>query len=567
MNDKNVCRGAIKTGTSSGHITNRNTDSGFDRTQNSGFESYTTASHNELESSGGQFNLAPNTQPSVSEDHSQIKDHNEILVRKLEEKAAQLEHANRELAAREAHLRAIFDTEPECVKLLAADGALLEMNPAGLRMIEADSFQQVGSHCVFPLIVEEHRKLFEDLTTKIFSGGSGTLEFQIVGLKGGRRWLETHASPLRDESGKITALLGITRDITERKHNETMLRCQKQVLELITLGAPLPEILASLVRGIEAHSAEMLCTILLLDSDGVHLHHGAAPSLPEEFTRAIDGQPIGARAGSCGTAAFRRTPVIVEDIATDPLWENYRAVALPHGLRACWSTPIFDAQQRVLGTFAIYYRKPGSPTALHRQCIDQATDMAAIAINHTGAETALRLSESRHRRLLESNIIGVMIADIHGGISEANDLFLRMVGYTCEELKAGLVRWDTMTPPEWRAVDEHIVRELKTSGVCQPVEKEYVRKDGTRLPILASVAMLEGTTGDAICLIADMTERKQAEQKIRTQLDELRRWQSVTMGRENRVLELKREVNELHKRLGEPVQYATQTFEKDAGQL
>ena len=502
----------------------------------------------------------------MSENHSQTKEQNEILVRKLEEKAAQLEQANRELAAREAHLRTIFDTEPECVKLLAADGSLLEMNPAGLQMIEADSFQQVKSHCVYPLIIEEHRKPFEELTKNVFSGGSGTLEFQIVGLKGGRRWLETHASPLRDTSGKVTALLGITRDITDRKRIEALLAGQKQVLELIATGALLKESLTTLLRIIEAQSADMLCSVLLLDADGVHLRHGAAPSLPEEFIRAIDDQPIGARVGSCGTAAFLRETVIVEDIATDPLWEDYRAAALPHGLRACWSTPIFDAQKRVLGTFAIYYRKPGQPTALHRRCIDLATDLAAIAISRTRAEAALRLSESRHRRLLESNIIGVMIADIHGAISEANDLFLRMVGYTRAELNAGLVRWDTMTPPEWREVDERILRELKASGGCQPVEKEYLRKNGTRVPVLASVAMLEGTTGDAICLIADITERKQAEKEIRAQLDELRRWQSVTMGRENRVLELKREVNELHKRLGEPVQYATQSVARDAEQ-
>jgi PAS domain S-box-containing protein len=197
------------------------------------------ALHKELESSEGQFNLTLNTRQVMSETPSHIKEQNEILVRQLEEKAAQLEKANQELAKREAHLRAIFDTEPECVKLLADDGSLLEMNPAGLRMIEADSFQQVRRHCVFPLILDQYRKAFEELIKNVFSGGSGTLEFQIVGLKGGQRWLETHASPLRDESGKITALLGITRDITERKLAEKEIRAQLDELrrwQSVTMG-------------------------------------------------------------------------------------------------------------------------------------------------------------------------------------------------------------------------------------------------------------------------------------------------------------------------------------------
>jgi PAS domain S-box-containing protein len=138
------------------------------------------------------------------------------------------------LRASEERLRAIFDTEPECVKLLAADGALLEMNPAGLRMIEADSFRQVEHLCVYPLVVEEHRPAFRQLTEKVFLGESGVLEFEIVGLKGGRRWLETHASPLRDAAGKITALLGITRDITERRRAETALAASEHKYRRLT---------------------------------------------------------------------------------------------------------------------------------------------------------------------------------------------------------------------------------------------------------------------------------------------------------------------------------------------
>ena len=125
---------------------------------------------------------------------------------------------------------------------------------------------------------------------------------------------------------------------------------QLQLLELLAQGVPLPGTLDALLRVIEEEAGEMLCTILLVDPDGVHMRHGAAPSMPQEYVAAIDGSAIGPNEGSCGTAAFRREPVIVEDIATDPLWSSYKQFALPHGLRACWSTPIISSSNELLGT-------------------------------------------------------------------------------------------------------------------------------------------------------------------------------------------------------------------------
>lgn len=142
--------------------------------------------------------------------------------------------AQRQLAAREVHLRAILDTEPECVKLLDAEGRLLDINPAGLAMIEADSWPQVENLGVFPLVVEQYRTPFRDLLKRVFLGESGVLEFEIVGLKGSRRWLESNATPLPDATGQITALLSITRDLTERKQAEKSLRMKDHAIQSIT---------------------------------------------------------------------------------------------------------------------------------------------------------------------------------------------------------------------------------------------------------------------------------------------------------------------------------------------
>jgi GAF domain-containing protein len=167
---------------------------------------------------------------------------------------------------------------------------------------------------------------------------------------------------------------------TERSSGLGLLEGQNLVLELIARGESLYQVLDTLLRVIQLQCPGMLASILLLDADGVHVRHGAAPDLPKDYVRAVDGLAIGPQAGSCGTAAFTRKPVIVGNIATDPLWTDYRSMALKHDLRACWSTPIFDSERHLLGTFAMYFRAPGLPNENHLALIEVSTHVAAIAI-------------------------------------------------------------------------------------------------------------------------------------------------------------------------------------------
>ena len=141
---------------------------------------------------------------------------------------AERDQMSQRLAASELELRTIIDNEPECVKLLAADGTVLKMNPAGLHMLEADSAEQIVGRPVANLLVSHHRKAFIALMRRVFEGGSGNLEFEVIGLKGGHRWLETHAVPMRDGEGRIAAMLGVTRDITGQKLDQKRLRDAQQ---------------------------------------------------------------------------------------------------------------------------------------------------------------------------------------------------------------------------------------------------------------------------------------------------------------------------------------------------
>lgn len=155
---------------------------------------------------------------------------------------------------------------------------------------------------------------------------------------------------------------------------------QNHILRMIAAGAPLSEILTSLVLLIEEQSPGMLCSVLLLSPDGNHIQHGAAPSLAPQYVNAVNGSAIGPKHGSCGTAMYRGKPVVVTDIFTDPLWEDYREMAASSGLRACWSTPILTKTGKVLGSFAMYYAEPRTPTGEEARLTEVATYIAALAI-------------------------------------------------------------------------------------------------------------------------------------------------------------------------------------------
>jgi two-component system cell cycle sensor histidine kinase/response regulator CckA len=168
---------------------------------------------------------------------------------------------------------------------------------------------------------------------------------------------------------------------------------ERDILEMIARGVPLLEVLDRLTRLNESEFPGLLASILLLDPAGKCLRHAAAPSLPESYTKAIDGAPIGPQAGCCGTAAYRKETVIVTDIQADPLWNDYRYLAEPHKLRACWSTPIFSQQGKVLGTFAMYYREVRSPSRAELQSLKATTHLAGIAIEKALLEERLRESQ------------------------------------------------------------------------------------------------------------------------------------------------------------------------------
>ncbi len=227
---------------------------------------------------------------------------------------------------------------------------------------------------------EDRDRASENLDKAIRAGTNVEEHFRVVLPEGTTRYMHGIGHPALNPSGDAGEFVGIVMDVTERTRAVALRDGESRILEMIARDAPLEEILENLVHGVEAQFTGLLCSVLLLDEDGQHARHGAAPSLPEHYTKAIDGLCIGPKAGSCGTAMYRREPVIVTDILQDPLWEPYRGVAEPYGFRACWSTPILAHSGNALGSFAMYYREPRSPSPAETRALEMATHLGGIAI-------------------------------------------------------------------------------------------------------------------------------------------------------------------------------------------
>jgi len=168
--------------------------------------------------------------------------------------------------------------------------------------------------------------------------------------------------------------------VSLKENDSAFQAAQHRIDNMINDGAPLSDVLSTLVLLIESQVPEMVCSILLLSDDGNHVKHAVAPSLPANYIKAIDGAPIGPKNGSCGTAMWRGEPVIVTDISTDPLWDEYRNFAWAIDMAACWSTPIMSSKGKVLGSFAMYYRDKRGPNDDERYLTNVATRLAGKAI-------------------------------------------------------------------------------------------------------------------------------------------------------------------------------------------
>jgi PAS domain S-box-containing protein len=291
---------------------------------------------------------------------------------------------------------------------------------------------------------------------------------------------------------------------------DTFISGQSFILEKIATGASLSEVLTRLVQLIESQADGMMASILLLDEDGIHLRHGAAPSLPKSYVEAIDGASIGPNAGSCGTAAYLRRPVVVTDTQKDPLWKDYRELAAEHGLRACWSSPIMLHTGQVLGTFAIYYQVPRGPLPNEQRLSEIAMHIASIAIENRRTEQALRKSEERSRAILRAIPDSMFLLDSDFTYLECQPRSTCQVRVPEAELIGKNMR--DVLPPHLAEKFARCFQKASESGELQVLEYDFPVGGQTRYN---EARVLPTSEGKFLAIVRDITDSKRSDQALR----------------------------------------------------
>lgn len=314
-----------------------------------------------------------------------------------------IEHDLRES---EQRLRTLVEFAPEAIVMLDADtGKFVGANTNAERMfgMTQDQLKQVGPFELSPPLQADGRRsklAGEEVIQRALAGDSPAFEWTHQDASG--RLIPCEITLVKLPSASRNIVRGSIFDITERKKQQLLREGLNGVLELLATEASLNDVLSELSLIIERSNPGMLCSVLLLDEKTNCLRHCAAPNLPEFYNQAIDNLPIGPGVGSCGEAAHTAQRVIVEDVTTHPNWEMARELAKKVGFRACWSEPITSSDNKVLGTFAMYYPQPRGPNEHELECINTAADIAGIAIERIRADEELKaLNESLEQRVAE----------------------------------------------------------------------------------------------------------------------------------------------------------------------
>ncbi len=330
-------------------------------------------------------------------------------------------------------------------------------------------------------------------------------------VTGERFYVSVNGKPFFDMFGNFLGYRGTTIDITEKRRLNLLRRRRSEVLELVTKNQPLEEILTALIKMSEELNPEMIGSILLMDEINPVLVHGAAPSLPDFYIKAIDGMSIGKGIGSCGTAAFVKEKVIVEEISIHPFWAKAKNLAAQAGLKACWSHPIFSSKEKVLGTFAMYYKKPQKPSEHELEFIQETANLAGIAIEKIQRNEEIRLLQNRL-----SNVINSM-PSVLIGINAENKITLwnteaeNFTGISQKSAKKQQL-FDVLRV--LRPYSERVVKSLVSSQILKISSHQEDKEGKTHYFDITVYPLLTPGKGGAVIRIDEVTDRIEMEHRL-----------------------------------------------------
>jgi PAS domain S-box-containing protein len=300
--------------------------------------------------------------------------------------------AEKALRAVERRFRLIIDGLPTLVTLRTPAGDLEFANRRYLEYFGATLEElKVWGDTFHP---DDRPDVLASWRRSVETGHPWDIEARRRRADGVYRWFHMRGFPLRDTDGGIVLWYNLHTDIDDQKRAEALLAGEKRLLEMVASGHSMSGILEALCQLVESTASGCYCSVVLVDPSGTRLEHGAAPSLPAGFITSVIGRPVNVDSGPCGMAAYLNEQVIAADIRSETRWATWCPMALAHGLQACWSTPISSMAGKVLGSFAIYYDGPRTPTTLQQSLIEQFTHIASIAVERAQNDAALKRSEA-----------------------------------------------------------------------------------------------------------------------------------------------------------------------------
>jgi diguanylate cyclase (GGDEF)-like protein/PAS domain S-box-containing protein len=426
--------------------------------------------------------------------------------------------AEAELRDSEARYRTLVEHAPEIIVVLdAVAHSLIDVNENAVRFFKHDREALLGMlpEQLSPANQPDGRasdKALQQEIKRALNGEAPVFEWSYCDGHGHDVMTEVRLIRLPSSTGQL--IRGSITDITERKRSELLAAGEKRVFERLAANIDLSTTLSAITEMVERVNKDAVCAISLLDDRGEVLRLCAAPSLPKSYAVAMSTVSCGLRNGSCAAAVYLRRQVIVADVARDALWENKRDQVLAAGYRACWSTLIYTADGRELGTVALYFKSPRQPIRRDFDLMSRIAQLAGIAIERRRGQEALRDSELRYRRLFDNVVEGVYSSTLEGRFISVNPALQKMVGAaTAEELMA--------LPAERIYADPlarfEIIAAIARDGEVRDAEFQLLRVDGTTLTVEENARAVRDEKGRLIGFegtISDITARKKAEMAV-----------------------------------------------------
>lgn len=428
-------------------------------------------------------------------------------------------------------LQSVLNSSADGIKVIDLNGYLLSVNKSGLRSLELEGIEDIKGvywPSLWPSSMQQDIQLALETARK---GGIGRIQGERPTAKGTLRFWDVIITPLESTGNNFDKLLCISRDITDQRQTDAVLAGHARALQLAVNGASLNEVLEVLTQTIEtAIPNGLLASISLIDRDGKHLRYAAGKNLPQEVAEVLDGMEIGPTSGTCGIAAFRGEPILVGDIEQDPLYGDHRGVALKHGLKACWSSPLVSSQGKILGSFAIHLLEAREPTMREQQIVEDLIRTATLAIERmkTGEELAQVTAESEqfhrlHEAILSSTPDLVFVVDLDHRFTYANEALLSMWGRSWSEAVGRSWMDFGYDPDQVRLLDGELDRVANSKSSIRG-EIAFSGTRGRRIFDYIFVPVL-GPDGDVAAVAGmtrDVTDRKQAEMAMRESEDRFR---------------------------------------------